>query len=405
MTTMIPTSVAYLRQSIRSCRRGAGLAAYCAALSSVALLSTGCKGSSPQSAAPAPVPAPQAPLVNPAGPRIYVSDETGRDVVVIDPEAGQVVGRIEVGKRPRGVRLTRDGKQLLIALSGSPIGGPGVDESKLPPADRAADGIGVVDIASGKLVNKFNSGQDPESFDISPDGKFLYVSNEDAAEMSVLDLASGNITVRVKVGEEPEGVTVRPDGRVVYVSCEGDNEIVAIDTASLKVVGRLQTAARPRSVVFTPDSKVAFIATENGNAVNVADALKHKVLLTLKIPQTEGTPTPPRPMGTVLSPDASTVFVSFGRAKSVGVIDVKTRTLTRTFENVGARPWGIGVSPDGRKVYTANGPSGDVSIVDVATGAVEKRVSVGGSPWGVAVAHAVPERTLAQPGGAQPPGR
>ena len=140
--------------------------------------------------------------------------------------------------------------------------------------------------------------------------------------MSVLDLASGEVTQRVKVGEEPEGVTVRPDGRVVYVSCEGDNEVVAIDTTTYKVVGRLKTAARPRSIVFTPDGGTAFIATENGNAVNVADAKKHTVLETLKIPPTEGTPTPPRPMGTAISPDASTVFVSFGRAKSVGVIDV-----------------------------------------------------------------------------------
>ena len=61
------------------------------------------------------------------------------------------------------------------------------------------------------------------------------------------------------------------------------------------------------------------------------------------------------------------------------------------------RPWGIGVSPDGRKIYTANGPSGDVSIVDLASGTVEKRVKVGGSPWGIAVAHAVPERVIAQP--------
>jgi YVTN family beta-propeller protein len=47
------------------------------------------------------------------------------------------------------------------------------------------------------------------------------------------------------------------------------------------------------------------------------------------------------------------------------------------------------VSPDGRKIYTANGPSGDVSIIDVASGAVEKKVKVGGSPWGIAVAQPV----------------
>src|SRR6476646_10841871 len=232
------------------------------ALACVAAMAVGCSGSStppPAQNAPAPSqPTPPVTAAPTAGPRIYVSDETGRDVVVIDPSSGAVVGRIEVGKRPRGLKLTRDGRQLMIALSGSPIGGPGVDESKLPPADRTADGIGVVDIASGKLVKKYNSGQDPESFDISPDGKFIYVSNEDAAEMSVLDLASGEVTQRVKVGEEPEGVTVRPDGRVVYVSCEGDNEVVAIDTTTYKVVGRLKTPARPRSIVFTPDSSIGF---------------------------------------------------------------------------------------------------------------------------------------------------
>src|SRR5262252_2270149 len=146
----------------------------------------------------------------PAGPRVYVSDETGTEVVVVDPAGGKVLQKIAIGKRPRGIKLSPDASQLFVALSGSPIGGPNVDESKLPPADRAADGIGVVDLASGKLVKKFNSGSDPESFDISPDGTFIYVSNEDAGEMSALELASGEVTQRVKVGEEPEGVTVRP---------------------------------------------------------------------------------------------------------------------------------------------------------------------------------------------------
>ncbi len=55
------------------------------------------------------------------------------------------------------------------------------------------------------------------------------------------------------------------------------------------------------------------------------------------------------------------------------------------FDTVGARPWGIAVSPDGKTLYTANGPSGDVSFVDAETGAVSKKVAIGGSPWGVAV--------------------
>jgi hypothetical protein len=41
-------------------------------------------------------------------------------------ESGEVVGRYEVGKRPRGA--SRDGAQLFVALSGA-IGGPRDDES------------------------------------------------------------------------------------------------------------------------------------------------------------------------------------------------------------------------------------------------------------------------------------
>jgi YVTN family beta-propeller protein len=88
-------------------------------------------------------------------------------------------------------------------------------------------------------------------------------------------------------------------------------------------------------------------------------------------------------MGTVISPDGRELYVSLGRSRSVAVIDVAERRFLRSIEDVGARPWGIAVSGDGRTLYTANGPSGDVSVVDIASGRVERRIPVGGSPWGV----------------------
>jgi YVTN family beta-propeller protein len=153
---------------------------------------------------------------------IYVSAEDGGEVAVIDTVRGEVVARIPVGKRPRGVKTSADGKTLYVALSGSPKAGPGVDESKLPPADRNADGIGVVDVAGRKLLRVLKSGQDPESFDLSRDGKLIFVSNEETAEMTVVNLESGQVVKRVPAGKEPEGVTTSPDGHVVYVTSEED---------------------------------------------------------------------------------------------------------------------------------------------------------------------------------------
>jgi YVTN family beta-propeller protein len=351
----------------------------------ICLLATALLGACGRS--PAPGQAQPEPATPAQGPRVYVSDETGAAVVVVDPASGTVVQRIAVGKRPRGIQLSKDGRHLYVALSGSPIAGPGVDESTLPPADRAADGVGLVDLASGSLIRKYDSGQDPEAFAISNDGNRVFVSNEETAEMSVLDLESGRIVHRVHVGEEPEGVTVRPDGRVVYVTCEATNEVVAVDTASYVVLARIGTGPRPRAIAFDREGTTGFVSTENDASVTVFDPATHDVKGAIAVPPTEGTPMPPRPMGLALSADGGRLFVSLGRARSIGVIDVRTRALLRTIEDVGARPWGIGVSPDGRYVYTANGPSGDVSVVNVESGTVERRVQTGGSPWGIAVGH------------------
>jgi YVTN family beta-propeller protein len=321
----------------------------------------------------------------PPGPLVYVSEEDDGFVAVVDPARAEVVTRIAVGKRPRGMKVSRDGKTLYVALSGSPRAGPGVDEARLPAPDRSADGIGVVDLVQRRLVRTLASGQDPEAFDLSPDGKTLYVSNEETAEMTVLDAASGKIWTKVSVGREPEGVTVRPDGKVVFVTSEQDAEVAAIDTATLAVVAHVPTGRRPRAVVFAGDGRTAFVTDELDARVTVIDAVTFKALGDIPIHEDSPMPSGPRPMGAALSPDGKLLYVSCGRGGSIAVIDVAARAQLRSIDGVGDRPWGVALSADGTHLYTANGTSNDMSIVNLATGNVDRRVQVGGLPWGAVV--------------------
>lgn len=320
-----------------------------------------------------------------SGPVAYVSDEEGGFVVAVDPLRAVVTARIAVGKRPRGLKLSRDGTRLFVALSGSPRAGPGIDPGHLPPPDRSADGIGVVDLASDTLVATFASGQDPEAFDLSPDGATMYVSNEETAEMTVLDPSTGAIRGKVPVGREPEGVTVRPDGKVVFVTSEQDAEVTAVDTKTLAVLAQIPTGPRPRAIVFTRDGLTGFVTDEMGAAVTVVDAVHFASLATIPISEDSPTPAGPRPMGAVLSPDGRELYVSSGRGGSVAIVDVASRKQVRSIDGVGNRPWGIALSPDGTRLYTANGTSLDLSIVNLATGNVDRRVTIGGLPWGVVV--------------------
>ncbi len=316
-----------------------------------------------------------------AGGRLYVSDERGGTVVVVDVGSGAIVSRIAVGKRPRGLSLSPDGKKLYVALSGSAIGGPGVDESKLPPPDRRADGIGVIDIATGRLTATLESGPDPETFAVSPDGRTLYVSNEDTGRLSAVDVASGKIRQSATVGVEPEGVSIRPDGKVVYVTCEGDGTVHALDAATLQPLATIPTRARPRAIAFSQDGSRGISTDEVGVALTVFDTKTHAVVETISLAAPGNALI--RPMGIATSTDGRSIFVTTGRGGSLLQVDTGSRSVRRAMDGIGQRPWGLALSTDGRRAFTANGPSGDISIVDLEKWTIERRIKVGDSPWGV----------------------
>lgn len=311
--------------------------------------------------------------------RLYVSDERGGYVVVVDPQARRVVTRIAVGKRPRGIEVSVDRRRVYVALSGSPIGGPNVDESKLPPPDRRYDGIGVIDLDAQRLVDTYKSGPDPEAFALSHDGRSLYVSNEDSGGLSAVDLATGKVRASVAVGSEPEGVAVSADDRIVYVTCETSNEVDVVDARSMKLLARIPTLKRPRGVLLEASTHRGYITDEFGAALTVFDTGDYHVVKTIPL----GDAKVVRPMGIAASADGRLLYVTTGRFGALLEVDPATGRIVRTIAGVGDRPWGVALSRDGRTAYTANGPSGDVSVIDLKSGSIEARIPVGGSPWGV----------------------
>ncbi len=318
-----------------------------------------------------------------SGARLYVSDERGGDVVIVDPDAGSVVARIAVGKRPRGIQLSADRKLLYVALSGSPIAGPNVDESRLPPPDRRYDGIGVVDLRSQKLISTYPSGADPEAFAIAHDGATLYASNEDTGKLSAVDLLKGSVRATATVGSEPEGVAVSRDDRTVYVACETANHVYVVDARSMKVLARIPTQPRPRSLLLSDASRTGYVTDEFGAAITVFSMDGYQVIKTIALGAPQSTV---RPMGLAASSDGQLLYVTTGRGGSLLEVDPAAGRVVRTIADVGQRPWGVALSADRPRAYTAHGPSGAIGVVDLASGRVEAKIAVGGSPWGVVIA-------------------
>src|SRR5438874_6894170 len=64
------------------------------------------KGTGPAAEKPAPPPAPY---------YVYVTNEQGGDLTIVDGGTNEAVGTITVGKRPRGIKLSPDRTQLFVA--------------------------------------------------------------------------------------------------------------------------------------------------------------------------------------------------------------------------------------------------------------------------------------------------
>jgi YVTN family beta-propeller protein len=313
--------------------------------------------------------------------RLYVSNEDGHSVTVLDADSAAVIATIPVGKRPRGMKLASDGSRLFVAVSGLPKCPPSVPDEECAKLERdlEADGIAVVDVATHKVLQVLHAGSDPEQFALSRDGTRLFVANEDAATMSIVDVRSGAVAGRVPVGREPEGVGVSPDGRWVLITNESENSVSVIDTNTLKIVASVEVGKRPRDIAFTADGRAAYVSGEfDASVYRMAIPQGAPVERVLQLRKEA------RPMALVLDSGRGRLYVSTGRGGTVAVIDSKSHKLLAEVP-VGTRPWGLALSQDGRWLYSANGPSDDVSVVDTQTLRAIRRIPVGRSPWGVVV--------------------
>jgi YVTN family beta-propeller protein len=322
--------------------------------------------------------------------RAYVSNEDGQSVSVLNTGSGTNIATINVGKRPRGLKLSRDGSRLFVAVSGLPKCPPSVPDEECAKLERdlKADGIAIVDTALRKVIKVLAAGSDPEQFAMSNDGKRLYVANEDAGLVSVVDVDAGNVIDRIKVGLEPEGVALTPNGRWVLVSNESDSSVSVIDTRTLKVTKTVPVGKRPRDMAFGPDGNVAYVSGElDASLYRMSVTGDEPVQRLLQLREQT------RPMAVVLDAPRNRLYLSTGRGGTVAVVDMtqapRAAKLIKEVA-VGKRPWGIALSADGRHLYTANGPSNDVSVIDTTTLTEVKKIPVGSSPWGIVLGPAPP---------------
>jgi YVTN family beta-propeller protein len=133
---------------------------------------------------------------------------------------------------PEGISLSPDGR--LVAA-----------------ASELANGVVVVDTGAGHASWTLQvPGKNPEHAVFSPDGRWLYVSAEDGAQVDVIDVARRAVVASVPVGPFSNGVVVSPGGARVYVSSGRGARVDVVEVASRRVSASIPVGQRPWGVAI-----------------------------------------------------------------------------------------------------------------------------------------------------------
>jgi YVTN family beta-propeller protein len=203
---------------------------------------------------------------------------------------------------------------------------------------------------------------------LAPDGRTAYVSSFSTRTVLVVDLGSGRVIDRIRVGRRPDGLSVSPDGRQVYVACWGDQSVFVISTASNRVLDEIPVRGRPDELAFAPDGRRVYVASLSGDFVSVIDTRSRREI---------GDFASPGPTSLAVSPDGTRLYVA-GVAPRNRLTAVDTASLTEVGSlRLTDRPKELAISPDGARLYLA---MQGVGVVDTSSLAYVGTIQLDGNP-------------------------
>jgi len=177
--------------------------------------------------------------IRPDGAFLYVTNQGSNDVSVLDATASPFpeVVRPAVGTAPVDAELRPDGAFLFVVNQGS-------------------NDVSVIDTAANSVVGDVAVGVAPSNGLMSPDGALFAVINGSSLDITVIDPTSVPFTAvaTLFVGFDDDPATnydVSPDGKVIYMSNPVSNTVLRVDLLNLVVSDPISVGNRPTDLVVT----------------------------------------------------------------------------------------------------------------------------------------------------------
>jgi 6-phosphogluconolactonase len=228
----------------------------------------------------APASLPELLVMDPAGAFLYVANAGSNDISVFSIDSGsgaltQVTSSpsspgspFYIGLTPLTMQITPSGKFLYVSLAGGTAGNNG--------------SIATFSVNAGKLsrIGPLTStdGFNPSGLAIDPSGKYLYVANTGSPSIAIFTIgASGVLEDNVPgspladIYTDPFSLLLDPKGQYLYVANQGSNNVAVYSISSTTGLPVALTTSTS-TFAFNAESNPSFLVEDpNGNYLFVGN--------------------------------------------------------------------------------------------------------------------------------------
>lgn len=214
------------------------------------------------------------------GGKVWFTAEAAKAIGSYDPATAKVDWILGTGQnRTHMIFVSTDQRRIVTTnvssgtvsiIDKTPPHMPGLPSGS-PQAARAPGGPpGPPSSDWDETVVRVGSGS--EGFDVSPDGKEIWVANAQDGTISIIDAAAKNVIATLAANVEGANrLKFTLDGGRVLVSSLRDPDLVVLDASTRKEIKRIKLGHGAAGIVMQPDGARAFVACSPDNYVTVID--------------------------------------------------------------------------------------------------------------------------------------
>ena len=255
--------------------------------------------------------------------------------------------------------------------------------------------LGIVDPASGKLIQRIQVGRDPDMILANADNSRLYVSNTGEITVSIVSVADAKVVQSLRLPVNRRNIyagpmTRTPDGSKIFVAERGENNeelrIYEIDTKKELIVAQFEAGKNITDMAVSHDGSKLFVLNR-GEGIRVFDQATHAHIGSVEILPGLATDL----AGLACSPTETKGYLSFGTKNRIEAFSTDTYKLLKDMpvpKYHTGNQGGIVFSRDGKWAYVVNRKVSlkevdGINVIDTQKDEIMKLFNSGVVPRGI----------------------